>query len=289
MKARAATRSLAGRSVTLACLTVLHLGCAGPAREPPALSTDAAAQSEAVADSWRAPAGIQACEAWDQIIESLDTKQRANLRDHGVARARGDSQEFIVFDPSFEPDCERRIRIARWVSRVIDGGEPDPEEERFLRENSREVGAVLLRVWPILNNEKCVLADGAFWYETWSLLACPDLASRDVAPLVDDALARQGLHGTLAWLLFERADMGLDPAVRRELRGAERRGDVQALIFALAYLARSGEPNAIAALRRLGGRRDLSTFERGLVRDLVAKAARGEAIVYADIEDLEYQ
>lgn len=231
------------------------------------------------------PAPQSACDRWWAAFSNLTSAQRAVLQKDGAVFSSG----YLLLSEELVKDCEVRGETSEHLSRSLSLAEAGEEQagSPFVKRHSKDVVAVLRRLWPTLSGSK-VFADGALAETKYALLAEPALDEADLVPFVSDILKAETMDNGMARVLFARPMPGSKPAIRATLRVFERIDDSSGRILALAVLQKLGDVSALPKLKELLTEGCLSTLERSCVAVLVGKVERGDELVFSDVEGLEY-
>ena len=107
--------------------------------------------------------------------------------------------------------------------------------------------------------------------------------------LSDSLVADCRLRNEMARILFLRPMPATIPALLDLQKTAERVNNKPWQILNLALLQKMGNASALPKLRKLLRDKHLPDVERRCVTTLIAKAERGDGILFSDIENLEYE
>ncbi len=230
------------------------------------------------------PPSQTACDRWRAASSNLTDGERAALGRDGAVRVSG----ALLLREDLVEDCGLRWEVSEYLSKSLSGAEEywGPEGTPLARSHSKEIVAVLRRLWPSLGGSKVFTGDG-LGDAKYTLLYDPALAEADLAPFLSDILKAEALGNGEAGLLFRRPMQQTKPALLDSLKNMERIESYQGRILTLAVLHRLGEGSALPKLKAMLGERCLPDLERKYVNTLVGKAERGEQIVFSDIQRLE--
>ena len=222
-----------------------------------------------------------ACEAWKEELAKLTPSQKDALRKDGAVMRPG----YLLLGEDLVPDCELRGRMSSYFNEVLSVLKDRDDNRKFAAAHSKEIVAVLRRIWPTLGDSEVLTGDG-LGETKYVLLADPALAESDIAPLVSDILDAETIDNGLGRIIFHRPLPGVKPALLRIMNDLD---DPATSIMILTILNKMGEPSALPELKRLARDPSLSAVERRYAAAIAAKAARGEEIKFSDVERLEYE
>lgn len=231
-------------------------------------------------------AELRACQEWDQIFAELTPEKKSALaKENVVATSHG-----WLISRTIQRDCQLNLRMGSYFAKRV--YQPDKESEddkQFAAAHSKQILETLRKLWPTLDAERSSLRDGAFAAEKFNLFDDSALAEEDLAPLISDLIEQGSVSREFAATLVPRPMSGVRPAILKDLERAETRGDVPEQIYCLVVLQRMHDSSALSKLQRLSEKKNVSNFEKKLIRVLLAKIGRGKELEFADIENLEYQ
>jgi hypothetical protein len=225
------------------------------------------------------------CQKWEDLYSSLSSVEKEALARQGCIRAAGPIA--IIISRSWVSDCDLAYQISIYLSRRLSGSSTD-ENVEVTAKNSSEIIKIVRRIWPTVSTSKVLTGDGNIQSEKYNLLSDPALASTAVVPLINEIISKEGMGNDMTFVIFSRLLPELAPAIQIELKRARKFNDTPAQIRCLALLQNMRDPQAVSKLRDLSKKKTLTDFEEKLLRKLIAKAERGERIMFADVEDLEY-
>ena len=159
----------------------------------------------------------------------------------------------------------------------------------FAAKHSKEIVAVIRALWPSLSKSKALALGDGFSTTKYELLGDLALKESDIAPLISDILRVETIGNETARILFLRHMPATIPALLDLQKTAERVNDKPWQILNLALLQKMGNASALPKLRKLLRDKHLPDVERRCVTTLIAKAERGEGILFSDVENLEYE
>jgi hypothetical protein len=178
--------------------------------------------------------------------------------------------------------------MGAYFGSLLRGDALSDADRRFASNHSEEIVGVLRRIWPGLSASRALIRDGNFSSEKYNLLGDSSLKTSAIGPLISDILDKEGIGSDHVFILLSRPMQEVKPAIFRQLKQAEKMGDIRSQIYALAALNRMGEATVLPKLRKLYQRGNLTNFEQNLIPVLITKIERGEHIVFSDVENIEY-
>ena len=127
-----------------------------------------------------------------------------------------------------------------YFRKVIGGRNDNEHDKKFAAEYSKEIVAVLRRIWPSLSGAQSWAVDGAA-HEKYSLLTEPGLQAGEILPLISDLLDKEGMNIDLVFVMFSRPGPELKGALSRQLSVSETNSDIPGQIYSLTLLHKLGE------------------------------------------------
>ncbi len=226
----------------------------------------------------------EACAAWREKVSRIHPSQRNVFSKHGVVLAGGG----ILLAAKFEQNCKLRLRLGEYFGRRV-GGEATEYDQEFAKDHSKRVVAVLEKLWPVLSDPSTKVADGAFHFEKYMLLADPALNEEDIGPVAAQIVEKEGLYLDLAFVLLQRALPSVEAVLRTELQKARSAKSVVRFVCTLACLQTYGDEAAPDLADFLSSESWLDEPAEKVLRQLLAKLRQGGKIRYADLEEIEYR
>ena len=160
----------------------------------------------------------------------------------------------------------------------------------FLKEENDQYSDRLLeKLWPVLSDPSTKVADGAFHFEKYMLLADPALNEEDIGPVAAQIVEKEGLYLDLAFVLLQRALPSVEAVLRTELQKARSAKSVVRFVCTLACLQTYGDEAAPDLADFLSSESWLDEPAEKVLRQLLAKLRQGGKIRYADLEEIEYR
>jgi hypothetical protein len=230
--------------------------------------------------------GQSHCQEWDHWIAGLSSAEQAALKRDGAIFT---GEHFIV-GADLIGECGLRVNLSKYLLGVLTSDSKESEAAReFAARHSKEIVAVLRRIWPSLSDSQALDKDGGLADLKYLLLAEPGIDEKVLSPLINDILVAETIDNNLARIIFQRPMAGVIPALLHLQEDAEAVNDISWQILNLALLQRLGEPSALPKLRNMLQHQQLTKVEKRYIKTLISKAEAGEEIKFSDIENLEYE
>jgi len=196
-----------------------------------------------------------------------------------------------IVSPALVDACSQRLGIEDYFRASV-GGEVGPSQREFARRNPALLAHVLKRVWPELGHSPSVHDDGSFNQEKWGILKYAGLPATDLADLLRQSLASDGLSGGLVEFVLAGPIHGIDGDIEQIMlreENAVTRRDATSItqIYGLALLYSLGAKGIPERLARVSRSERATQVEKDVISSIRAKIRAKKRILWPDLEILE--
>lgn len=222
----------------------------------------------------------QHCPAWDKQVRELNSTQRHELAQEGAIYIP--AKAFIVSGSLVQP-CEARLAVSAYVNSVL-RGTADAGSRAQIKRYSKDLKAVVLKIWPSVTGSTVLPSDGSLRNEAYGILR--GLSSQDLGEVLRRMIASGGLNVELVHLVLEYRTVGVLPDLVSYVKQTKV---VNQAIYASGLIAALDPTEGVAALQRVAAMLNLNATQRKVVEGLIKKAQAKKRIVSDDFIDLEYE